>query len=152
MVERRHYVNMVDTKREEQLREAIELMYFSYRAFTAGPDRILQKRGLGRVHHRILYFISRNPGLSVNELLDVLQISKQALNTPLRQLGSMKLVDNARAPHDARVRQLRLTTQGKKLEARLSGTQMLHLEEVFATVGERSEQNWRHIMQKLAMQ
>jgi DNA-binding MarR family transcriptional regulator len=142
---------MVDRKREDELREAIELLYFSYRAFTAGPDRILQKRGLGRVHHRILYFISRNPGLSVNELLEVLQISKQALNTPLRQLASMKLVDNSRAPHDARVRELRLTTEGKKLEARLSGTQMLHLEEVFAAAGPKAERGWRDIMQRLSV-
>ncbi len=141
---------MVDRKREDELREAIELLYFSYRAFTAGPDRILQKRGLGRVHHRVLYFISRNPGLSVNELLDVLQISKQALNTPLRQLASMKLVDNARAPHDARVRELRLTAEGIKLEARLSGTQMLHLEEMFAGAGPKAERGWRDIMQRLA--
>ncbi len=141
---------MVDRKREDELREAIELLYFSYRAFTAGPDRILQKRGLGRVHHRILYFISCNPGLSVNELLDVLQISKQALNTPLRQLASMNLVDNARAPHDARVRELRLTAEGKKLEARLSGTQMLQLEEVFASAGSKAERGWREIMSRLA--
>ena len=141
---------MVDRKRDDELREAIELLYFSYRAFTAGPDRILQKRGLGRMHHRILYFISRNPGLSVNELLEVLQISKQALNTPLRQLASMKLVDNARAPHDARVRELRLTTDGKKLEARLSGTQMLQLEEVFGAAGSKAERGWREIMQRLA--
>lgn len=147
MEDKTYCVNMVDSKRAQELRKAIEMMYFSYRAFTAGPDRILQKRGLGRVHHRILYFISRNPGLSVNELLDVLQISKQALNTPLRQLASMNLVDNVRAPHDARVRQLRLTNDGTRLEARLTGTQMLQLEEVFDAAGAKAERAWRKIMQ-----
>ena len=50
---------MVDQKREAQLRDAIEHFYFAYRAFTAKPDRILEQRGLGRVHHRILYFVGR---------------------------------------------------------------------------------------------
>ena len=82
---------MVDP-RQDELREAIELLYFAYRAFTDQPDRILEGRGLGRMHHRILYFIGRNPGISIGGLLGVLAISKQALNAPLRQLIEMKLV------------------------------------------------------------
>ena len=72
--------------REDALRLAIEQFYFGYRAFTAPPDRILDQRGLGRVHHRILYFVGRNPQISVNTLLGLLSVSKQALNAPLRQL------------------------------------------------------------------
>ena len=52
---------MIDLKRQEELRASIEIFYFAYRAFTARPDRILKQRGLGRVHHRILYFVGRNP-------------------------------------------------------------------------------------------
>ena len=66
--------------RQTQLRTAMELFYFGYRAFTAHPDRVLDQRGLGRVHHRILYFVGRNPDTSVNELLSVLGVTKQALN------------------------------------------------------------------------
>ena len=72
--------------RETLLRLAIEQFYFGYRAFTALPDRILSQRGLGRVHHRILYFVGRNPKISVNDLLGMLSVTKQALNAPLRQL------------------------------------------------------------------
>jgi hypothetical protein len=50
--------------RQRQLQEAIELLYFGYRAFTDRPDRILGQRGLNRVHHRILYFVGRNPDAS----------------------------------------------------------------------------------------
>ncbi|RXL39562.1 MarR family transcriptional regulator, partial [Citrobacter sp. AAK_AS5] len=60
---------MIDLKRQAELREAIELLYFSYREFTAGPDRILAERGLSRVHHRILYFVGRSPGIPINALL-----------------------------------------------------------------------------------
>ena len=140
----------MDRDREQQLREAIELFFFSYRAFTRGPDEILAKRGLGRVHHRILYFVGRQPGLSVNDLLQVLQISKQALNTPLRQLLSMELVKNEQSKSDRRVRELRLTAAGKRLEARLTGTQLLQLEDVLKDQGKKSEKAWKQIMRQLA--
>ncbi len=141
---------MIDSDREQELREVIELFFFSYRAFTRGPDEILAKRGLGRVHHRILYFVGRQPNLSVNDLLQVLQISKQALNTPLRQLLSMELVRNEQSKTDRRVRELRLTPAGIRLEARLTGTQLLQLEDVLKDQGKKSEKSWKQIMRQLA--
>lgn len=141
---------MIDSDREQELREVIELFFFSYRAFTRGPDEILAKRGLGRVHHRILYFVGRQPNLSVNDLLQVLQITKQALNTPLRQLLSMELVRNEQSKADRRVRELRLTPAGKRLEARLTGTQLLQLEDVLKDQGKKSEKSWKQIMRQLA--
>ena len=77
---------MVEQPGDKPLLEAMELLYFGYRAFTARPDRILQEKGLGRVHHRILYFVGRNPCININELLNILGVSKQALTAPLRKL------------------------------------------------------------------
>ena len=48
--------------------EHIELMFFAYRAFTADADRMLERLGFGRAHHRALYFINRKPGMTVAEL------------------------------------------------------------------------------------
>ena len=143
---------MVDQKREAQLRAAIEQFYFAYRAFTARPDRILEQRGLGRVHHRILYFVGRNSGLSVNELLNVLGVSKQALNAPLRQLIEMKLITTQTASHDKRVKKLLLTENGKKLETQLTQTQMKHLGDVFDEHGPKAERAWQALMKSIAMQ
>ncbi len=144
------YVNMIDQKRESELREAIELLYFSYRSFTSGPDQILAKRGLHRTHHRILYFVNREPGLSVNDLLDVLSISKQALHMPLRQLVSMGLVKSEKSALDGRLRELSLTREGQRLEQRLTGTQLLQLENVFSASGAKAEKGWRQAMSRLA--
>jgi DNA-binding MarR family transcriptional regulator len=141
---------MVDLNREAALQEAIELLYFGYRAFTDRPDRILGQRGLNRVHHRILYFVGRNPDVSVNALLDILEVSKQALNGPLRQLVEMGLVAMRLAGHDRRVKELRLTYDGEKLEARLSGTQRKQLAEVFDAAGTAAEAGWRQVMRRLA--
>ena len=137
---------MVDTNNEAALRRAIELFFFAYRAFTAGPDKVLQQRGLGRVHHRILYFVGRNPDIAVTALLEILGVSKQALNAPLRQLVEEKLVSVRLAEHDRRFRQLRLTEPGKRLEARLTGTQMRQVGAVFAAAGADAAVGWTAVM------
>jgi DNA-binding MarR family transcriptional regulator len=141
---------MVDPVRQEELRGAIELLYFAYRGFTDRPDRILEKRGLSRVHHRILYFIGRRPEVSVRGLLELLAVSKQALNAPLRQLIEMGLVRADADAADRRVKKLRLTAEGRRLEAELTGAQMRHLQAAFDRLGADPERGWRAVMAELA--
>ena len=50
-------------QRERELDQAWELMHFALRAVIASPDQMLEKRGLSRVHHRILFFVARQPDL-----------------------------------------------------------------------------------------
>lgn len=137
---------MVDQSKESELHEAMERFYFAYRSFTEGPDRILRAKSLSRAHHRILYFVARNPHININELLGVLAVTKQALNAPLRKLIELRLVRAELAKHDRRVKQLTLSGEGKKLEARLSKTQMAHLEKVFAKCGKRAVLGWSDVM------
>ncbi len=131
------------------LRDAIEQFYFAYRGFTDRPDRILEKRGLGRVHHRILYFIGRRPDVSVRGLLDLLAVSKQALNAPLRQLMEMGLVGAEASPDDRRVKRLSLTEAGRKLEAELTEAQTRHLRAAFERAGDEAQHGWRTVMGEL---
>lgn len=137
---------MIDQLKQSELHEAMERFYFAYRSFTEGPDRILQAKSLTRVHHRILYFVARNPHININELLGLLQVSKQALNAPLRKLTELGLVRPELAEHDRRVKQLTLSGEGKELEAKLSKTQMTHLEKVFAKCGKRAVLGWSEVM------
>lgn len=141
---------MLDLKRQIELNSAIELMHFGYRAMIAGPDQVLARQGLGRVHHRILYFVARLPGSSVNELLRTLGVSKQALNAPLRDLYARQLIAFARSADDARVKRLTLTAAGARLESRLSVLQRRQFAAMFAAVGPRAESSWRAAMAVLA--
>ena len=138
---------VLSPKRTDELRHAIELFYFGYRAFTAGPDRILAQKGLNRVHHRILYFVGRNPDIYVNGLLTILDVSKQALNAPLRQLIEMKLVDDRPSEEDKRAKKLRLTRAGEVLEGKLTETQMRWLNQ--ALYDPAAQAKWFSVMQGL---
>ena len=142
---------MADQLKQEELLEAIELFYFSYRSFTAGPDQILQNQGLGRVHHRILYFVARNPHISINELLKILQVSKQALNQPLRKLIELELVLYQKSDNDRRIKQLFLSKKGRALEGKLTSTQLQHLEAAFFGGKNSSLKNWKEVMLQISL-
>ena len=70
---------------EKEIRKIIELMFFSYRDFTSGPDKILEKIKFGRAHHRVIYFVGKSDNLTIKELLSILQITKQSLSRVLNQ-------------------------------------------------------------------
>ena len=141
---------MIDQNNQAILNEALELFHFAFRAFTSGPDAILAEQGLQRVHHRILYFVGRNPAISVNALLRILGVSKQAMNPPLRTLQELGLIDANQDPQDRRIKRLTLSHSGTELENRLSESQRLLMSSVFSAAGEQAGQNWRHIMSQLA--
>jgi DNA-binding MarR family transcriptional regulator len=129
----------------------LERFFYGYRTFTSLPDEMLSPLQLARVHHRILYFVGREAGLSVNGLLAKLGTSKQALNRPLRELQEKELIIASSAIHDKRVKCLALTPSGMDLEEKLSNSQRDLLCRAFAKSPE-SEAGWRNIMRILAIE
>lgn len=105
--------------RDSEVRRGVELLYFGYASMIRGADRILAARGLGRAHHRALYFIARRPGLAVSDLLRLLAITKQSLSRVLADLVREGLVESRVGEEDRRQRRLRLTGTGAQLEAEL---------------------------------
>lgn len=105
--------------REPEIRRGIELLYFGYANLTRSIDAGLAKQGLGRAHHRALYFIARQPDLTVSELLAILGITKQSLGRVLGELADRDMVETRTGERDRRQRLLRLTPAGAALEAEL---------------------------------
>ena len=132
------------------LNQALEALYFGFRAITAHPDERLRALGYSRVHHRILYFVGCNPGCSINELLGIMRVSKQYLNRPLRQLVEDGYIQSRQDTRDRRVKRLKLTPKGRRLEEKLTGEQRAQLAEVFKQAGPEAEAGWRRVMELLA--
>ena len=76
---------------------ALELMYYGWRGMTLMADQYLATLGLSRPHHRILYVVARQPDISIGALIEVLGISKQALNRPLNLLLQRDLLTSKRS-------------------------------------------------------
>lgn len=133
---------MLDLKNPATQQQAMEAFFFGYQAFTAKADEMLERRGLSRVHQRIVFFIARYPNLSVKELLALLGVTKQALNIPLRQLVEMHLVNSVASETDKRKRLLEVTDDGARFEQSLRREQVKLLERVFAEAGETAVNGW----------
>ncbi|RMB11766.1 MarR family winged helix-turn-helix transcriptional regulator [Eilatimonas milleporae] len=121
--------------REEEIRRGIELLYFAYRDFTKDPDDMLAERGFGRAHHRVLYFIGRNPGTPVTGLLTILRITKQSLSRVLGQLVEEGYVRQETGTRDRRQRLLYLTDAGAKLEQQLFEKQRARVAQAYKAAG-----------------
>ncbi len=139
---------MVD-QRDGVLDEAQELLFFAFRNLTAEPDRVLAERRLSRVHHRILYFVRRNPGLGPGDLLRILRVSKQALARPLRELTAQGLLVGEAVPENRRRKRLALTPAGVRFERRLSELQRRRFAAAFEAAGPNAAASWRGVMKLL---
>ena len=103
--------------------DLIELFYFAYRDFVGDADRLLEAYGFGRAHHRVLHFVSRHPGLTIAELLDILTITKQSLNRVLKELIAKDFIEARAGAVDRRQRQLYATEEGENLARDLARVQ-----------------------------
>ena len=115
--------------------ELIELLFFAYRDFVGEPDRLLEKHGFGRAHHRVIHFINRHPGLAVAALLDILEITKQSLARVLKDLIEGGFVEQKAGAEDRRQRLLFLTGKGRALAEGLVAMQHQRISRAVLAVG-----------------
>ncbi len=135
--------------REDEIRRGVELLYFGYTRLTNSIDQELAKQGLGRAHHRALYFIARQPELTVGELLRLLAITKQSLGRVLKELHDRGLVVTRAGQSDRRQKLLRLTDDGKTLESELFGQLREKLSSAYVTAGQESVTGFWHVLEGL---
>tara|TARA_B110000977_G_scaffold150186_1_gene190420 strand:+ start:85 stop:594 length:510 start_codon:yes stop_codon:yes gene_type:complete len=134
---------------DEQLRQGIEAMFFAYRGFTADPDRILADMAYGRAHHRAIHFIGRAPNTTVNNLLNILGVTKQSLNRVLRTLIADGLVESKVGRMDKRERHLNLTQAGRTLEQTLSDAQRARMRAAFREAGPDAVSGFRTVLEAM---
>lgn len=132
--------------RDEELRQAIEMLFFAYRDFTGEPDRVLARYDFGRAHHRVIYFVGRNPGITVSDLLRILAITKQSLSRVLGQLVEEGFVAQEQDSKDRRRRLLTLTEKGRGLERDLTERQMTRIARAYREAGPEAVAGFKRVL------
>ena len=135
--------------RESEIRRGIELLYFGNSHITRSIDRGLARQGLGRAHHRALYFIARNPDLTVSQLLRALAITKQSLGRVLTELQRRDLIETRSGETDRRQKLLRLTPAGATLEAELFDALRSRLSQAYRRAGQDSVTGFWRVLEGL---
>lgn len=107
------------------------LFYFGYQTFIKTADDIIEQYGMNRQHHRFLFFISKLPGITVKELLQLMEISKQGSHETLKTLKAKGLIEEEPAEHDRRLKQLYPTAQGEALIQKLNKAQIDLFQQIF---------------------
>jgi DNA-binding MarR family transcriptional regulator len=132
--------------REEQVRQAQDMLFLAWRDFAAAADPLLAQHGLGRAHHRALHFIGRTPGMTVTDLLAVLCITKQSLSRVLAALITQGFVSQSVGREDRRQRRLHLTDAGAALERDLFERQRERLLAAYREAGGPAVDGFRRVL------
>ena len=138
--------------REEQLRQAQDMLFMAWRDFAGTVDPVLEAHGLGRAHHRALHFIARTPGLTVTDLLTLLGVTKQSLSRALAPLLAQGLVEQTPGRNDRRQRLLQLTPAGASLERALFDRQRERLLAAYREAGGPAVEGFRRVLRGLMSQ
>ena len=133
---------------ESEIRKIIELIFFSYRDFTEGPDKILEQINFGRAHHRVIYFVGKQNNLTIKELLSILKITKQSLSRVLNQLVSEKYIILS-VGEDKRTKRLILSKKGQQLEKKLSEIQIRRIRNVLLNFNEIDINGFKKILYEM---
>ena len=133
---------------DKEVRKVIEPIFFSYRDFTSGPDKILENLNFGRAHHRVIYFVGKKNNITIKELLGVLKITKQSLSRVLNQLVNERFIIVSTGV-DKRTKKLSLTDKGKRLENELSTIQINKIRGVINKFSEENINGFKKILYEM---
>ena len=131
---------------EQETVALIELLFFAYRDFVSDPDEILGQFGFGRAHHRVLHFVGRDAGMNVQQLLDILRITKQSLGRVLKELVDKGYVFQKEGDQDRRQRLIYLTEKGEALRQRLMLPQVNRIRRAVAQSAGATAQTYRNLL------
>ena len=150
------YVNISDQKmkdllylRDEQIKDCIQLLLYAYRETFSDPKEVLKKNSLGAAHYRTLHLIERNQGISVNELLLKLKITKQSLNRVLRDLKKSKIIKQIRDQNDSRKKLLYLDRVGEKFYKEVFESQKKRIFNALKNSDSESVLKFKEVLKKI---
>lgn len=136
--------------REEELDQAVDLVFRAARRFWRAAEGPLADHDLGPAHYRALAAIRRDEGLSVSSLRERLGITKQSLARVLKELEGAALIARAPGVADKRERRLHLTEDGRHAERAASAALRERLGQIFRAAGAESVLGARTILAALA--
>ena len=101
--------------KDDQLKNLIEKLFFSYKESFSDSKKILDKYSIGLAHHKVIHLLSIYHGISISELLKKLKVTKQSLNRVLRDLIKLEIIIFKKNDQDTRVKHIFLNDKGNKI-------------------------------------
>ena len=136
--------------REDKLKETLNNFFLVYKTF---ENQILDNasvNGFGIADIRCILIILLYPGITFNELLIKLSITKQSLNRVLKILLEKKMVIQEIKKKDKRMKNLYLSDESKKIINNLIGPTIKEISNAFQKSGSEAVNGFNQIFLNLA--
>ena len=101
--------------KDEQLKGFIEKIFVSYRETFNDSKKVLKRYNLGIAHHKAMHLISFYNGITITQLLNKLNVTKQSLNRVINDLKKLNYLEFKKDLKDTRVKHIFLNDRGKKI-------------------------------------
>ena len=135
---------------QDTLNHDLWLFHLAFRSLVRQPDALLARRGLNRIHNRILFVVARAGQISVGDIAQALAVSRQAIHGPMKQLRDQALIASQPSPQNRTIQLVRLTPKGARLEHEVNEIQRRHLARAFEPLTPAGVDGWRSVMAHLA--
>lgn len=118
----------------------LELHFLAHLNLIDDADRRIADLGLGlgRVHHRILFFVTESPGITVGQLLELIRVTNQNIHRSMGDLVRLKLIEQRTSQVDRRQRHLYTTPEGVDLLQELTCFQFERIGRAYEAAGEEA--------------
>ena len=136
--------------RDDKLKETLNNFFLVYKTF---ENQILDNastNGFGIADIRCILIILLYPGITFNELLIKLSITKQSLNRVLKILLEKKMVIQELNKKDKRMKNLYLSDDSKKIINNLIGPTIKEISNAFQKSGSEAVNGFNQIFLNLA--
>ncbi len=112
-------------------------------------DRIAVGLGVTRAQWKVLFRLTRQPGLRQVELADMLDIEPITLCRIVDRLEESGLVERTRDPDDRRAWRLHVTEQAQPLVEKLRAVGATLVEQAFAGIDAKDIENARQVLARV---
>lgn len=135
--------------RPAEVQRGVDLLLLGHGQVMRSSEPVLKDAGIGRAHARALGHVTRWPGLTMGDLVELTGTSKQALTRVVRELADKKLVEVAPGARDRRRRQISATAAGAALALRIDAAYAAAMADAYGLSGRESVTGFWQVLEGL---
>lgn len=137
-------------RQSDDVHDTLTLFMLVHLALASDADAELTKHQLTRTHHRILYLVTHGPGVSVGRIVEVLRLTPQAVQGPMRRLLDDGYIEQRASNEDRRRRHLHATRKGEILLRTVSEKQFDRIARAFSKASTSAIYQFSSMLLRLA--
>tara|TARA_B100001167_G_C16746921_1_gene293979 strand:+ start:180 stop:671 length:492 start_codon:yes stop_codon:yes gene_type:complete len=132
--------------KNEELKTALELLFFLSKDLDNNLKPILKEVGYNRTHFSVIFLSSKSFSLTIKELLAILNIRKQSLSKVINKLKEDGIILLKQSKKDKRKKNIYLTKKGIKIEKKMNQILLNKISFAYKNAGKESINGFKKIL------